>query len=99
MHGGGGGGFVAQVLALIFPQESGRSAGGERSVRPQSARVDVDRTSMQLGSQTKEELGLEVRARCVCVRERGQEKQTTETRRKETLRHKANTDKQKAQKK
>ena len=58
--------------------------------------MDVDRTSMQLGNQNKEELGLEDRARGVYVRERGQGKQTAETRREEILRHKANTDKQKA---
>ena len=33
----------------------------------------------------------------VCVRERGQGKQTAETRKEETLRYKANTDRQKAQ--
>ena len=56
--------------------------------------MDVDRTSMQLENQNKEELGLKDRARCVCVcvcvRERGQGKQTAETRREETLRYKAN---------
>ena len=43
--------------------------------------MDVDRTSMQQGNHNKEELGLEDRARGVYVRERGQEKQTAETKR------------------
>lgn len=71
MHGGGGGGFVAQVLALIFPQESGRSAKGREVNQATECQGGCGQDQHAAGEPNQGGTGARSQGQvCVCKRER-----------------------------